>query len=438
MYDENNPIGGLPEEITYTPEASRKEGPTGVTAPVLDDFGYAAPAPKKDGPTGVSAPVLDDMDNYVSDSAKKGAPTGISAPVLDDSMGYGQADDRRGAPSGISAPVLDDNMGYGQSYEKKGAPTGVSAPVLDDNTAYGQTYEKKGAPTGVSAPVLDDNSAPYTHEKLVLSDDDIIAGLTPDLKARFDALPADKQQQIIDMRRTQLGAVAPPVQVSAPVLDEDNYTPPPKQEEPKQPQPQAPVSAPILDDEPEPPKYQPKYVDEDLQRAKSQARTSANLSYEQKDSKASLQMMLALKEEARQREAQKGFKITIVIAILGVIAAVVFFLLYSGQLGLEYKDGLSGISKTIENSAVYIAGAAGLLSLLLMTGIGGIKSLTSFVFLLFGVIQLFPGLFMINQHKGSSGLAILLYAVSLILTVVVFFILCGSEAVGQYFHKDKS
>ena len=435
MYDENNLTGGLPEEINYTPEASRKEGPTGVSAPVLDDFGYAAPSSKKDGPTGVSAPVLDDMDSFVSDSARKGAPTGISAPVLDDSMGYGQADDRRGAPSGVSAPVLDDNMAYGQPYEKKGAPTGVSAPVLDDNTAYNQTYEKKGAPTGVSAPVLDDSSAPYTHEKLVLSDEDIIAGLTPDLKARFDALPADKQQQIIDMRRTQLGAVAPPVQVSAPVLDDNDYTPPPKKEEPKQPE--APITAPILDDEPEPPKYQPKYVDEDLERAK-QAKTSVHLSSDQKDSKASLQMMLALKEEARQREAQKGFKITIVLALLGVVAAVLFFLLYSGQLGLGYKDGLSGISKVIENSALYIAGGVGLLSLLLLTGIGGIKSLTAFAFLLFGVVQLFPGLFMINQHKGSSGLAILLYAASLILTVAVFFMLCGSEAVGQFFNKKKS
>lgn len=437
MYDENNPIGGLPEEINYTPEASRKEGPTGVTAPVLDDFGYAAPSSKKDGPTGVAAPVLDDMDSFVSDSARKGAPTGISAPVLDDSMGYGQTDNRTDAQAGISAPVIDDNMSYGQSYERRGAPTGVTAPVLDDDTSYSQSYEKKGAPTGVAAPVLDDDNAPYTHEKLVLSDEDIISGLTPDLKARFDALPADKQQQIIDMRRTQLGAVAPPVQVSAPVLDEDNYTPPPKKEEPPK-QPEAPVAAPILDDEPEPPKYQPKYVDEDLERAKSQARSSAHLTSEQKDSKASLQMMLALKEEARQREAQKGFKITIVLAVLGVIAAVLFFLLYSGQLGLEYKDGLSGISKAIENSALYIAGAAGLLSLLLLTGIGGIKSLTSFVFLVFGVIQVFPGLFMINQHKGSSLLAIALYAVSLILTIVVFFLLCGSEAVGQYFNKNKS
>ena len=365
MYDEKNPMGDMPEEISYTPNAAKKEGPTGVSAPVLDDFEYVAPSSKKDGPTGVAAPVLDDMSDF------------------------------------------------GRSSEKKGAPTGVSAPVLDDG-------------------------APYTHEKLVLTDEDIIKGLTPDLKERFDALPADKQQQIIDMRRTQLGAVAPPVEVKAPILDDDNYTPPPKKEEPKQPE--APITAPILDDEPEPPKYQPRYVDEDLERAKSEAAkraVSAQLVSEQKDSKESLRMMLALREEARQASAAKGFKITIVIALLGVAAAVMFFLLYSGQLGFDYKNGLEGFNGVIQSSALYIAVAVALCSLLLMSGMGGCKSLAAFVLLLFGIIQLFPGIPMIPQHKGNLGLVALLYGATLACTVVCFFLLCGSEHVGNFFNRNK-
>ncbi len=387
MYDENGLSGVMPEEIEYTPNAPRKEAPTGVSAPVLDDFGYVAPTAKKDGPTGVSAPVLDDMASFGSDT------------------------------------------------EKKGAPTGVSAPVLDDNIPY--VSEKKGAPTGVTAPVLDDASVPYTQEKLVLSDEDIIGGLTPELKARFDALPADKQQQIIDMRRTQLGAVAPPVQVTAPVLDEDNYTPPPKTEEPKQPE--AHVAAPILDDEPEPPKYQPKYVDEDLERAKAEASkkaVSAQLVSEQKDSKESLRMMLELKEEARQREAEKGFKICIVLAVVGVISAIAFYLLYSGQLGLGYKNGLEGFGKLIKNSALYIAGIVGVCALSLIAGIKGLKSLCSFVLLLFGIVQIFPGLPMIPQHKGNMALVVLLYVIALAGTVVTFFMLSGSEPVGKFFTRN--
>ena len=45
---------------------------------------------------------------------------------------------------------------------------------------------------------------------------------------------------------------------------------------------------------------------------------------------------------------------------------------------------------------------------------------------------------MINQHKGNTGLAVALYAVSLALTIVVFFMLSGSEAVGLFFKKNKS
>jgi len=56
-------------------------------------------------------------------------------------------------------------------------------------------------------------------EKTVLSDEDIIAGLTPELKERFDELDHDKQQQVIEMRRAQLGAVAPPPEFS---IEEDN------------------------------------------------------------------------------------------------------------------------------------------------------------------------------------------------------------------------
>ena len=108
------------------------------------------------------------------------------------------------------------------------------------------------------------------------------------------------------MRRAQLGAEAPPEAVQAPVLDDDNYTPPPKKEQPVQPA--EPMKAPVLDEEPELPKYVPKYVDEDLEKAKKDARksVSASLVSDQKDPKESLRMMLALKEERRAELAKKA------------------------------------------------------------------------------------------------------------------------------------
>ena len=390
MNDENNFGSGLPEDIDYTGTSRKMGAPTGVSAPVLDDIDYVAPSSKKDGPTGVSAPVLDDMDVYVPDNSRKGAPTGVSAPVLDSMDTYTPDESKKGAPSGITAPVLDDN-----DYQNKPA-----APP-------------------------------------VMSDDEIIAGLTPELKAAFNALPPEKQQQVIDMRRSQLGAVAPAPQVEAPVLDEDNYTPPPKKEEP--PKPEAPISAPVLDDEPEAPKYVRQFVDEDLEKAKKEARKSvaASLTSDQKDSKKSLEMMLRLKEERQAEVAAKGFKITIVLAVIGVIAAVCFYLLYSGQLGLSYKDDLGSFASKVESFSVYISIAVALCSLALLTGISGFRSLASVVFLLFSFIQLFPGIGMIPQHEGSSAKVYILYIVALVCSIAVFIALSASEAVGQFFKKEK-
>lgn len=356
----------------------------------LDNIDYTAPTKKNDGPTGVTAPILDDID-YVAPTAKKGGPTGVSAPVLDNMDSY----------------IPNSN--------KKGAPTGVTAPILDDTAQSFSSSEKK----------------------LILSDEDIINGLTPELLERFNNLPPDKQKQIIDMRRAQLGAEAPTENIQAPVLDDDNYVPPPKKEQPVQPS--QPITAPILDDEPEAPKYVPKFANEDLEKAKKDARkaVSASLVSNQKDSKESLRMMLELKQERQAELASKGFKISIILSILGIIAAVAFYLLYSGQLGLEYKDGLDGFSKTIESSALYISAAVGMCSLTLITGISGFKSLSSLVFLLFGIIQIFPGLPMLPQHSGSMAKAGIIYGVALVLTIAVFVTLSASECVGLFFKKEK-
>lgn len=71
-----------------------------------------------------------------------------------------------------------------------------------------------------AAEKISDLSAPKPEEvheqkQLVMSDEDVIAGLTPELKERFDALDPDKQRQVIEMRRSQMGAVAPPVDETA-------------------------------------------------------------------------------------------------------------------------------------------------------------------------------------------------------------------------------
>lgn len=362
-------------------------GSDNITAPVLDDIEYEAPSSKKNGPQGVSAPVLDDMD-YVAPTAKKGGPQGVSAPVLDD---------------------FDDYIP--KNHEKKGAPENVTAPVLDDGG--------------------------YTPPESQSEDDKIIAALTPEQKAMYDKLPPDKQRQVLEMRKTQL---AQQKQESAPIKppvldDEDSYAPPPKEEK----KPQEPIKAPILDDEPEPPKYVPKYVDEDLERAKKEGAkrsVSSQLVSNQKDEKESLRMMLELKAEREAAAAKKGFKIALLLAFLGVAAGTLFFLLYSCDFfGLSYSDSGNKFYEILTQYSLYIGAAAGVCSLALITGVNGLKSLCSFVYLLFSVVQIIGVFAIMPQISGSAAAKWSMCIGALLCSAAVFVTLSASEAVGLFFKK---
>ncbi|MBE6862022.1 MAG: MFS transporter [Ruminococcus sp.] len=388
---------------------------TAPSAPVLDDIEYAAPSAKNEGPQGVAAPVLDDMD-YVAPTAKKEGPQGVSAPVLDE--------------------ITD----YVPNSAKKGAPTNVTAPVLDDN-AY------TASPSGNNVP----------------TEAEIIAGLTPEQREMYDKLPPEKQKQIIDMRIAQLqqqNAAAEPVK--PPVLDDENsYTPPPKKETApqasvtapilddensytappkKEAAPQAPVSAPILDDEPAPAKYVPKFVDEDLEKAKAEGAkraVSSQLTSNQKDEKESLKMMLALKAEREAEAASKGFRLLVVLAFIGLVGAGLFYMFYSASFfGMSYTEEGSKFAQIMNEYSLYFAIGLGICGVLPVSGIGGLKSLTSFVYLILGVIQVFPGFLMISQMQGNMAVRVLLYLGALACTVIVFVTLSASENIGFFFKKD--
>ena len=363
-------------------------------APVLDDIEYEAPAPKKSGPQGVSAPVLDDFDDFVpKNTPKKGAPVNVTAPVLDD---------------------FDD-----------------FAP---------KASVKKGAPSNVSAPVLDDDN--YTAQKQDSADDSVIlAGLSPQQREMYDKLPAEKQKQIIEMRKAQLAQQnsAPAPAVTAPVLDdEDSYTPPPKPE--KKPEAPVNVTAPILDDEPEPTKYVPKFVDEDLEKAKKEGAkksVSSQLVSNQKDEKESLRMMLELKAEREAELAKKGFKIVILLVLAGIISAALFFLLYSGNFfGLSYGNiNANKVTEVLSGASGYIAGAAGLSVLLLLIGSNGLKSLCGFIYLVYNVLEFLMIFTVAPQITGNPAAKWVLLLGAFILSLVVFITMSASESVGAFYKK---
>ena len=125
----------------------------------------------------------------------------------------------------------------------------VSATDLIDAAIAAINHPEEEAPVPESDPVgdildniredaaeaIDDISShrePSAPKQLILSDEDIIAGLTPELKERFDELTPDKQRQVIDMRRSQLGGIAPPAEEDTAdaeeFIPEEEFTPEPE------------------------------------------------------------------------------------------------------------------------------------------------------------------------------------------------------------------
>ena len=262
--------------------------------------------------------------------------------------------------------------------------------------------------------------------------------VSPEQLETFNRFPEANRAKVLEQLRKQLGVEAPPMEIKAPVLDDNDYTPPVKETAKEPVQPAEELKAPVLDDAPEPPAYKPKYVDEDLERAKREARTKAvagELASGRSNSKENLKNMLELKEQLRREQAQKGFKLCFLISALGIIAGVVFYLLYSGSLGLTYKDGLDGFAAKLKDGSLYIAAGMIVSGLTLATGVGFLKSLTSVIYLVSGILQIFPGVVMIPQHNGSLALIITLYVLSLGFTIAAFFMMTGSESVGAYFSK---
>lgn len=358
------------------------------------------------------------------------------APLLDD-IDYSEPKTKKDDPQNVSAPILDD-IDYVAPSSHKGGPQNVTAPILDDMDSYVPPTEKKGAPTNVTAPTLDDDYSYSAPKPAMTEEEEIIAGMTAEQKTMYENLPADKQKQVIEMRKAQLAQKkAEEAPIAAPVLDDDNYIPPPKKE--KAPEPAAPVSAPILDDEPAPTKYVPKFVDEDLERAKKEGAkkaVSSQLVSNQKDEKESLRMMLELKAEREAEAAKKGFISVIVVAVIGVIGAVLFYMLYSCQFfGFEYSDSGNKFFGILKNYSLYAAAVAGVLSLTLMTGIGGLKSLCSFYQLIFSAVQLFALFTLVPQISGS-GVKWVLAVAALALSIAVLIVPSASENIG-FFYKSK-
>ena len=128
-----------------------------------------------------------------------------------------------GDNSAVSATDLIDAAIAAINHPEEEAPVSESDPVgnMLDNIREG------------AAEAIADMTSPET-KQLIMTDEDVIAGLSPELKVRFDALTPDKQRQVIDMRRSQMGAIAPPAAeevIEEEIISEEEFVPEPAIEE---------------------------------------------------------------------------------------------------------------------------------------------------------------------------------------------------------------
>lgn len=367
---------------------------------------------------------------------KKGAPQ-IEAPELDDILApppaaWTQNTEKKGAPV-VDEPVLLDDPAPVWQSEKKGAPQ-VDAPVLlEEPTAY--TEQPKTAAPAMDLPsaadILGDDTAAYDpveefYQKLQFTDD---------LKTAFAGLDAEKQMQVTEMRAKQMGIPVPAV---------------PRELRPKLEQPAKPaesgeaaaapqVEAPVLEEEPKPQAYVPKFKDEDLERAKEESKKpqkyippQMEMTEEQK--KESRRIMNELREQREREAAKKGFKQLILLSVLGVVAGLAFWLFVSGAFGAGYKmEEELGWMAIVKNYGGYLGGATILVSALLVAPIPAVRGFGKFFNGLTFLLCLFPGIPLLIQKEAGHGLLNgLLFAAALVCSGLCAFILTTSENVSMY------
>ncbi len=369
------------EEPTYTPKP-KTDRLEGVAAPILEDTAYQAPAAKPHALTDVQAPTLAD-DTYV-DTRKPDRLANVQAPTL--------ADPETTYTKQTHATPLEH----------------VEAPKLEEPAAAPAAAEPR----------------PLSEEQLaVLAERRAASGQPPYTPEQIAAI----QEAYLERQRKQVSAPAP-----QPMVQQEAPQPAPA--------PAPAVQAPVLE-EPEPPTQRfSRFSEEEIAAAKAGAQRRAiegSLQTEVPVNKEETRRMIA--ELRRQQEsdmAKRGFRIVIVLMILGIVSAVTMFLFTTRP----YKDAdVSGLMGKIDSAMTYLSFFLGIASILMLARLEPIRKLVSFLFGCASLLMLIGGFILLPQKaSGGMALTVIFYAVTLILNFVVCFQLSSNESVGMFFKRREN
>lgn len=298
------------------------------------------------------------------------------------------------------------------STEKNGLE-GIKAPVLEETT-YDESKFRKKSLDDIQAPVLEDTyTADAAHSKRL---DDVAAPVLEDTVYTHQS-SASKV----------LESVAPPQ------LDDGGYTAPAASGSDILRQQ---ISAPVLDSQPQNTPPPARFVDPDLERAKAegkrlaqqQASAEPELTDEQKARRREINRQMNIARDAAM--AQKGAKLVVLLAVLGVISSVCL----SVFMKMDFQEGTKELFEKISDIIIYYSIALGAVSILILPRVQFLKKLGSFVFGLNTLLMLFPGSTMITS-KVNTGVSVIFYAVSLLLSGYICFSLSSNENIDKYYKK---
>lgn len=339
-------------------------------------------------------------------------------PDLDDMLGgleeptY-QETEKKGAPK-IDAADLEGLLGdepavWDGNAQKRGAPVLDEQVMLDEPE---QEWQKQQTNSVTTASALDAAAAAAD-----LLGDEQPAAYDPvtefctklqfdeNLKQAFINLDAEKQMQVVRMRAEALGIPAPMIPNE---LRPKAAAAPPEQEEV------------MLEEAPQTEAYVPNFRDEDLERAKEEAKKPKKyepppmeMSEEQK--RENRRLMAELREQREREQAKKGFQQLIILAVIGIIGAVAYSLFFSDLFGLGNKlEGEGGLAQTIKSFAGYVGIAIGIASVASLAPVPSIRSICKFLDIIGILLLLVGGIPLLMQSEGNGGVNGILFAVALI------------------------
>lgn len=334
----------------------------------------------------------------------------------------------------------------------------LASQLLGDMT-YDDPRKKQGGqnagPQVSSVPLLDDmgaSSAPQQPQTgfQQLTEEQIA---TLQLQRAQKGLPpytpdeiAELQADFIERQRTQRMQAAMAQQAAAQqaaaqaLLGEDTYQAPEKKPV-HEALPQVDASALLEEPAPEP-ERKVVFNQEDLEAAKraavktaSQALTSAPQT--EADAKRARQQLEQLRQQQQADLAQAGFMTSIILTIVGVIAAGCMIWFAARPFAADYEPGAFF---NIADTFYKFGGIAlVLLSFTIVLRVRQLKGLTSALFGIASFLLVIPGIVVMIQKRaaGGFGLTAALFAIAVIGCFAVTFTISTSDKLNAYYERKE-